>query len=145
MVPVTFACSGLREIPQEYRRVETWGGNLCGDAQTVVAINVKPLAFRSFNHTVDELRKFLLDPATPTRRMDVPGARHAVRFDGPRHGDSQAEPHQLAALVAEAHGEIFMLTVHSRPRPDVQREMERILESFRVTESSRTRAPGDVP
>ena len=134
MVPSTFPSSGLRDIPQESRRIETWGGTLCGDVHTVVAINVKPLAFRSFNDTIDELRKRLLDPATPARRVQVRAARHAVRFDGLEHGDSPAEPRQLAALVAEAHGELFILTVHSWPRPDVQRETERILSSFHVTD-----------
>src|SRR5215217_4358550 len=42
-VPERLSGSGVRTIQEEWRRVETWGGALCGDAETVIAINVTPL------------------------------------------------------------------------------------------------------
>jgi hypothetical protein len=54
-VPETFTTSGLRAIPEQSRRVQTWGGFLCGDAHTVVAVNVTPLDVRSL---ADSVRSF---------------------------------------------------------------------------------------
>ena len=39
-LPETFSGSGVRAIPEESRHVQTWGGFLCGDAYTIVAVNV---------------------------------------------------------------------------------------------------------
>jgi hypothetical protein len=51
-VPDNFTGSGARTIPQESRRVQTWGGYLCGDAHTVVAVNVTPLDGRPLAESV---------------------------------------------------------------------------------------------
>src|SRR5262245_26013046 len=47
LVPETFTGSGVRVISEESRRVQMWGGCLCGDAHTIVAVNVTPLHKRS--------------------------------------------------------------------------------------------------
>ena len=52
-IPETLAGSGIRDIPSESRRVETWAGYLRGDAYTVVAVNVSPLAFRSLSDAIE--------------------------------------------------------------------------------------------
>ena len=44
-VPETFTGSGVRGS-RRIARVQTWGGYLCGDAHTVVAVNVTPLDAR---------------------------------------------------------------------------------------------------
>src|ERR671923_83291 len=37
---------------EESRRVQTWGGYLCGDAHTIVAVNVTPLDMRSIADSI---------------------------------------------------------------------------------------------
>jgi hypothetical protein len=51
-VSATFTGSGVRAIREESRRVQTWAGYLCGDAHTVVALNVTPLAVRSLEDSL---------------------------------------------------------------------------------------------
>jgi hypothetical protein len=142
-VPTTFSGSGARDIPQESRRVELWGGYLCGDVQTTVAVNVTPASVRPFDDVVRFRQELFVGDIEP-REVEVKGASRACRADGEINGDSPGEPEHLALLVAESHGEIFTLTVHTWPRGDVWREVERLVGSFHVTESSRTGDPPDV-
>ena len=142
-VPTTWSGSGVRDIPEESRRVETWGGYLCGDVHTVVAINVTPAAVRPFGEVVRYRQRLFVNDVQP-HDVEVRGASRARRADGPMHGDSPAEPGHLTLVVAEARGEIFTLTVHTWPRDDVWREVEHIVGSFHVTESSRTADPPGV-
>ena len=51
-LPEVFSGSGARSIPEESRRVETWGGYLCGDAHTMVAVNVTPLEVQTLTDSV---------------------------------------------------------------------------------------------
>lgn len=55
-LPETFTSGGAHAIPQESRRVQAWGGHLCGDAHTIVAVNVTPLDKRSLADSVSTLR-----------------------------------------------------------------------------------------
>jgi hypothetical protein len=73
-VPETFTGSGVRAIPEESRRVQTWGGYLCGDAHTIVAINVTPLHVRSLADSVRACATLFRDPVRP-RSIVVPGPR----------------------------------------------------------------------
>ncbi len=99
-IPETLAGSGVRDIPEESRRVETWGGFLRGDAHTVVAVNVSPIAHRSLADAIQW--RLALYRSTPTRRvLDVRGARQAIRLDGLTDGDSPAEPQALTLVIAE--------------------------------------------
>ncbi len=131
-VPITFSGSGVRDIPEESRRVETWGGSLCGDADTVVAINVKPVSFRSYKDTVQQVERLFLDEGKHARELSVSGARRGFRIDGLTEGDSPAEPRHLTLVVAGARSEILTLTVRTWPRDDVRQEVDRIVASFRI-------------
>jgi hypothetical protein len=130
-VPETFTGSGVRDIPQESRRVQTWGGLLCGDADTVVAVNVTPLHMRSLPDSV-RARATLFREAAPSRSIAVSGSPRAERLDGLTHGDSPAEPQTLAMVFAIAHEELVTLSIRSWPRADVDREVERMLASFAI-------------
>lgn len=143
-MPLSLSGSGIRDIPQESRRVEVWGGYLCGDVHTVVAVNVRPVTFRSFDDSVDQARSLFLDPAVKEQHVAVGGAERARRFDGATRGDSPAEPQELVAVIARAGDEVFTLTLRTWPRDDVRREVERIVASWRVTNSSRT-GEGEPP
>jgi hypothetical protein len=138
-VPVTLTGSGVRDIPEESRRVETWGGFLCGDAYTVIAINVSPLSVRSLEESVAFRRGLFRDPVTP-QRMAVSGASAAKRMDGLTHGDSPAEPEALTLVLAATPDELVTLTVRTWPREDLAREVERIVDSFTVSTRFRTSA-----
>jgi hypothetical protein len=130
-VPETFTGSGSREIPTESRRVQTWGGLLCGDAHTVVAVNVTPLDVRSLADSVQARTLLFRDEVSP-RSIAVPGSPRAQRLDGLTPGDSPAEPQTLAMVFAIAGTELVTLSVRSWPRTDLAREVDRILDSFEI-------------
>lgn len=127
-LPDTLAGSGVREIPSESRRVETWGGYVCGDAHTVIAVNVMPLATRPLARAIPILSGHFR--RVDSRDIEVPGATTARRLDGLTHGDSPAEPQTLTIVVAEAGPHLVTLTCRSWPREDLAREIERIVTSL---------------
>jgi|SRR5688572_14963931 len=131
-VPDTFSGSGARAIPTESRRVQTWGGYLCGDAHTVVAVNVTPLHVRSLTDAVLAHAASFRDPVSP-QSIVVRGSSRAERLDGLAHGDSPAEPHALVMVFVIAHDELVTLSIRSWPREDLRREVERMLDSFEIT------------
>jgi len=131
-IPETLAGSGVRDIPTESRRVETWGGYLHGDAHTVVAVNVSPIDVRSLADAVAARSELYRDPVSP-RAVAVRGARQALRLDGLTHGDSPAEPQVLTLLVAEDGRSLVTLSIRAWPRDDVARDVERIVSSFELT------------
>ena len=128
-LPDTLAGSGLRDIPEESRRVETWGGYICGDVHTMVAVNVTPVELRSLPDSVRARATLFRQPPADSP-IAVPGARRAQRLDGLTHGDSPAEPQDLTLVLAEVGRELVTLSVRTWPRPDVRREVERIVASF---------------
>ena len=130
-VPETLTGSGIHEIPQESRRVQTWGGYLCYDAHTVVAVNVTPLDVRSLADSLRARTALFRDTVSP-RSIVVPGSPRAERLDGLTHGDSPAEPQTLAMVLAIARDELATLSIRSWPREDLGREVERILDSFEI-------------
>jgi len=130
-VPETFVGSGVRAIPEESRRVQTWGGYLCGDAHTVVAVNVTPLHVRSLKDSVQARVPLFRDTVSP-RSIVVPGATRAQRLDGLTPGDSPAEPQTLAMVFAIARDELVTVSIRSWPRQDLEREVERMLGSFEI-------------
>ena len=127
-LPDTLAGSGVRDIPSESRRVETWGGYVCGDAHTVIAVNVMPLATRPLARAIPILSGHFR--TVESRDIDVPGATKARRLDGLTHGDSPAEPQTLTIVVAEARPHLVTLTCRSWPREDLAREIDRIVASL---------------
>jgi hypothetical protein len=130
-VPETLAGSGLREIAAESRRVQTWGGYLCGDAHTMVAVNVTPLALRSLPDSA-RTRAALFRGAAYRRPVAVRGSPLAERLDGLAHGDSPAEPQTLVLVLAAAGAELVTLSIRSWPREDLDREVARIVDSFEI-------------
>ena len=100
-VPDTLTDSGTRDIPQESRRVRTWGGYLCGDVHTVIAVNVTPLRVRSLGESV-AWRSAMFRESVRRSTVSVPGSNRAERLDGQTDGDSPAEPQVLTMLFAEA-------------------------------------------
>ena len=130
-VPETFTGSGVRVIPEESRRVQTWGGYLCADAHTIVAVNVTPLAMRSLADSV-RTRSMLFRETVSPRLVAVPGSSHAERLDGLTDGDSPAEPQTLVMILATAGDELVTLSIRSWPRDDLAREVERIAGSFEI-------------
>ena len=132
-LPETFTASGLRDIPEESRRVQTWGGFLCGDGHTVVAVNVTPLRVRSLADSVRARASLFRDPVQP-RAIVVPGSPRAERLDGVTRGDSPAEPQTLVVVLATARDELVTMTIRSWPRDDLDRAVERILNSFEILE-----------
>jgi uncharacterized protein DUF6714 len=130
-VPETFTASGVRAIPEESRVVQTWGGFLCGDAHTVVAVNVTPLHVRSLADSVRAGVTLFRDPRPP-RSIVVPGSPRAERLDGLTHSDNPAEPQTLTMVFAIARDELVTLSIRSWPRDDLRREVERILDSLEI-------------
>jgi hypothetical protein len=133
-VPETFASSGARVIPEECRRVQTWGGYLCGDAHTIVAVNVTPLSDRPFADSVRS-RATMFRDAVSRRSIIVAGSPRAERLDGLTNGDSPAEPRTLAMIFAISGDELATLSIQSWPRDDLAREVDRILDSFEIVGS----------
>lgn len=133
-VPETLVGSGIRDIPEESRRAETFGGYLCGDAHTVVAVNVTPLSARSLEHSVRARAPLFRDPVSPRSVVVRGSSAQARRLDGLTQVGSPAEPQTLAIVFAVAGNELVTLSVRSWPRDDVSREVERILESFEIAE-----------
>ena len=132
-LPETLTGSGPRSIPEESRRVETFGGFLCGDGHTVVAVNVTPLRVRSLAESVKARAALFRGPVQP-RSIVVRGSPAAQRLDGLTRGDSPAEPQMLAVVLATAREELVTLSIRSWPRDDITRAVERMLESFEIVE-----------
>ncbi|PYR31658.1 MAG: hypothetical protein DMF90_25200 [Acidobacteria bacterium] len=130
-LPETLTGSGTRTIPQESRRVETWGGYLCGDAHTVVAVNVTPLDVRSLADSVRARATLFRETVSP-RSIVVRGSLRAERLDGLTEVGSPAEPQTLAMVFTIARDELVTLSIRSWPRDDLDREVERILDSFEI-------------
>lgn len=130
-VPETFTGSGSRTIPQESRRVQTWGGYLCGDAHTVVAVNVTPLDGRSLAGAVRAATTLFRQPPSP-RAIVVPGSPRAERLDGLTQLGNPAEPQTFTMVFATARDELVTLSIRSWLRDDLGREVERILGSFEI-------------
>jgi hypothetical protein len=131
-VPDTFTGSGSRTIPEESRRVQTWGGYLCGDAHTVIAVNVTPLDSRSLPASVRASRKWFREARSP-RSIAVHGSPRAERLDGWAEVGNPAEPQTLTIVFAVARDELVTLSIRSWPRDDLSREVEHIVASFEIT------------
>src|SRR5262245_26487543 len=131
-IPETFTGSGVKNIPSESRRVETWGGLLCGDAHTIVAVNVTPLATQSLESSVRTRATTLFLDTPSIRTADVPGSNHAKRLDGLIDGGSPAEPQTLVMVLAVANTELVTLTIRSWPRDDLNRAVDRIARTLEI-------------
>jgi hypothetical protein len=133
-VPDTLTGSGVRDIPQESRRVETWGGYVCGDVHTVIAVNVTPLA-RSLAASLAACTALFRAPVAAAP-MAVPGARCAARLDGLTHGDSPAEPQWLTMVLAETGSGRVTVSIRTWERDDIRDVVERIVRSLEIRDSA---------
>jgi hypothetical protein len=132
MLPDTLVGSGARDVPTESRQVETWGGYVCGDVHTMVAVNITPVEMRSVAACARARTRLFRDDVV-ARPVDVRGARQARYLEGRTHGDSPAEPHALTMMIAEAGTHVVTLSIRTWPRDDVRRVVERVIESFEIT------------
>jgi uncharacterized protein DUF6714 len=130
-VPDTLTDTGVKDIPQESRRVRTWGGYICGDVHTVIAVNVTPLQARSLHESVSARGVLFREAVTPSTRS-VPGSRRAERLDGQSLGESPAQPRRLVMLFAEAGSDLVTLSVHTWDREDVRPIIEHIVGSLEI-------------
>jgi hypothetical protein len=121
---------GEKDIPLEARRVATWAGCICGDVETMVAVNVTPLSACGFDDAVRSRLNQLQDARQSA--IAVPGARAAVRVDGQAGWASPAEPRQMTMLLAVSGDELVTVSIRTWPREDVNREVERIVASLRL-------------
>ena len=131
-IPEALHGSGVRDIPEESRRVEAWSGFLRSDAHTVMAVSISPIEIASLADAVNARSSLYRDPPS-IRAVDVRGARQAIRLDGLTHGDSPAEPQVLTLLVAEGGRSLVTLSIRAWPRDDVARDVEHIVSSFELT------------
>lgn len=131
-LPATFVSSGARHVAEESRTVEVWGGTLCGDAPTMVAINLVPLAGRHLRHIMERAAAGLRAAHVEPRRVRVPGAKRSERLDGLTRGSSPAEPERITIVGAVIGQEVVLLTIRSWPRDDVEAAMERIAGTFEI-------------
>lgn len=131
-LPASFVSSGARHIPEESRAVETWGGLLCGDVPTIVAINVMPLAGRHLGQITKRAAAGLRAASVDGRPVRVAGASRSERLDGLTRGNSPVEPEQVTIVAAVRHDDVVLLTVRSWPRADVEAAIERIVATFTI-------------
>ena len=132
-IPTSLAGGGLHHIASESRTAEVWGGAMCGDVPTMVAVNWTPLGDEPLDQLVRRRAAGLRDVGEP-RAVRVPGAREARRLDGWTHGDSPAEPQPITMLFAVVGRELATLTVRTWPRDDVAAAVERIVGSFEIVD-----------
>jgi hypothetical protein len=130
-VPDTLTDSGVKDIPAESRRVRVWGGYICGDVHTVIAMNTTPLEVRSLRESVAARRELFRDAVEPARCI-VPGSPHAERLDGLTPGDSPAEPQSLTMVFAEAGANLVTLSIRTWERADVRPIVEQVVASLTV-------------
>jgi hypothetical protein len=127
-LPTTLSGGGVHRVPGEHRTLETWGGVLCYDVYANVFVNLQSLAHRPWRDTVAQIERWLAPKARTW--MEVPGAQKALRLEGATYRYSPAEPERTTVVLALARSEIVSLTLRAAERPDVQAELERVVQSF---------------
>jgi len=130
-LPTTLEGGGVHVVASEHRAVEGWRGPVCGDALADVFVNVHPRAHRTWREAEDSTSRWLTPEARA--RIEVPGARKALRLDGTTYRYSPAEPERTTAVIALSDTDVVTLTVRGTERADVQAELDRVLRSFRLT------------
>ena len=141
-LPTNFQGGEVHDIPAESRVVQLWHGELCGDVPTAVAVNRTPLGGRTLRQAIRKMAERLRESDGDGRPVDIPGAAEARHLHGLTRGDSPAEPERFGALLVVRRQELITLTVRSWPRHDVEREVERIIGSFRIAAEG---SSGDEP
>ena len=131
-LPTTFTGTGLRRVPEEARSIESWHGHLCGDARTVVFVNMNERRKGSLLDAVRRRASRLYQVDDEGHPVRVSGAGKALRLDGLGYEYSPAELERTSMIFVERGREIVTLTVRAWPRDDVAVEAEKILASFEI-------------
>lgn len=129
-VPDTLTATGARDIPSEWRRVQTWGGYICWDVPAAVAVNVYARSAGSLEDRAARYEAFVVPPSS-RQRHTVPGGRQAIRLDGLTHLNTPAELQRIVIVIAE-RSDIFALTIRAGIRDDARAVMETVAASFRI-------------
>src|SRR5436190_20903404 len=104
-----------------------------GEAPVTVVVQVKPLA-GGFNEWVREVTRHWLEHEPP-RRIEVPGAKDAVRVDGfiAFDGLGAEDCRERCVTVPAKRGRnVTSITIRSRPEDGIEAELEPIVESFEL-------------
>src|SRR6476469_837409 len=134
-LPTTRSGGGVHRVPGEHRTLETWGGVLCYDVYANVFVNLQSLAHRPWRDTVAQIERWL-EPKVRTW-MEVPGAQKALRLEGATYRYSPAEPERTTVVLALARSEIVSLILRRAEGPDVQAELDRVIDSFAIVARER--------
>lgn len=129
-LPTTLEGGGVYRVPEEHRSMEMWRGIVCGDALADVIMNSYPLAHRGWGDVEETTSRWLAPESR--RRLEVPGAKRALRLDGTTYRYSPAEPEHTTVVIAQSKEEVLTLTVRGTERVDVQAELDRVIRSFRI-------------
>ena len=131
-LPSTLTGGGIHRVPEEQRTIETWGGMLRPDVYADVFVNAHSLVHRSWRTVLRQVERWLVPRAR--RWIEVAGAQKALRLQGTTYRYSPAEPERTTVVLALARDQIVSLTVRAVERADVQAELDRIIESFRIVD-----------
>jgi len=131
-LPSTLTGGGIHRVPEEHRTIETWGGMLRPDVYADVFVNAHSLVHRSWRTVLRQVERWLVPRAR--RRIEVAGSQKALRLEGTTYRYSPAEPERTTVVLALARDQIVSLTVRAVERADVQAELDRIIESFRIVD-----------
>ena len=133
-LPTTFTSTGLRHVPSESRRVEIWNGYLAGDAPARFLVHFELLGDRKLGDAVRRATDQLVETLASGALPPLTGAKKAQRVDGlmPGYGQSPAELERVILLLAVVGAELLTVRITSWVRADVEAEMEKIVESFRL-------------
>ena len=132
-LPSTLTGGGVHRVPEEHRTIETWGGMLRPDVYADVFVNAHSLVHRSWRDACSA-RSSAGSCRAPARWIEVAGSRKALRLEGTTYRYSPAEPERTTVVLALARDEIVSLTVRAVERADVQAELDRIIQSFRIVD-----------
>ena len=107
-----------------------------GEAPMTVIVQVKPLE-TGFNEWVRYVHRVWLERSE--QRIEVPGARDAIRSDGVIEFDglgAKDDHENCTTVIAKRGRRVWSLTVRTRPEDGVQAEVEPIVDSFEIVQSS---------
>ena len=107
-----------------------------GEAPMTVIVQVKPLE-TGFNEWVRYVHRVWLERSE--QRIEVPGARDAIRSDGVIEFDglgTEDDRENCTTVIAKRGRRVWSLTVRTRPEDRVQPEVEPIVASFELVQSS---------
>jgi hypothetical protein len=104
-----------------------------GEAPVTVIVQLKTLE-TGFNDWVREVHRVWLEQSQ--RRIEVPGAKDAVRVDGVIEFDGLGAKdgrENCTSVVAKRGKRVWSLTVRTRPEDGIEDEVEPIVASFELS------------